>query len=636
MENDQVGTSVSGSGKQELSERQQLLLAKRLRGVTGKPTVEHVEVRPPGSAVLLSAEQRRVWLHASQHPDSAIYNEPITIQKIGSFNLQILNASLDEVVRRHESWRTSFNDEGKGTVHTPFHVPHSIHRRKQPHGRRSGRGGAPPLLPPRHRNHSDYSAIPLFRARVVRVSETDHRLYLTLHHIIFDGVSLATILLPELVAIYQAYEQGKPSPLPEPKIQYADYSLWRERQLALPQVQTHLEYWLRQLGGDLPILRLPSDRPRPAMPTNRGSMEKFRISEHTTTQLRAFSRTQGVTMYMVLLAAYKVLLFRYSGQDDLIVGTALDARRHPDLKDVMGYFLDTVAIRTKPSDELPFFAYLLQTRDAVLDAFTASEVPFDRVVHELRPKRDSSHHPVFQAFFSMRPLMGEPAQGWKLNHLDIAVEAAKFDLYFEFGEQVEDIEGRILYSTDLFEAASIKRMQEHFLILLKSICDDPEKSLSQLSILSAQERKTLLGIDGLERNEQCVSAAYSAGTVCRTSAQKSNSDRPCLARHAGKLRRVRFTVDCHRSFLAPNACGSWGHRSDRFGTLHRFVSLTPCRTKTWRCLSATRYLDVAGAFRAMHRSCKAFCCADPKFSATSTWGHSCSQVACGRCAKHLI
>ena len=500
MENDQIRAASVDPGRQALSEKQRLLLARRLRGLDGK-SASAIDVRPPGSSVVLSAEQKRIWLHASQQPDSAIYNEPITIQKSGAFSLEVLNASMDEIVRRHESWRTTFDVEGKGTLHPPFHVkiPFSDVSSFPPDAREEE---ALLIATAEAQQPLRLAEVPLFRVHVVRIDANDHRIYLTLHHIIFDGISLANILLPELASTYEAQETGSSSPLPEPKIQYPDYALWRERQLSSPTIQAHLAYWLKHLDGDLPVLRLPTDRPRPAKPSHRGSMERFTVPQSLTTDLRGYCRLHSVTMYMAVLAAYKVLLFRYSGQEDIIVGSAIDARRHPALKDVMGYFLDTVAIRTKPLGHLAFADYLLQTRESVLDALTASDVPFDRVVHELRPKRDSSHHPIFQAFFSMRPLMAVEPAGWKLRHLDVAVEAAKFDLYLELGEQPNEIEGRFLYNKDIFDAATVTRMKEHLLRLLRDICDSPEKSLSELAILGDKERATLLGADGCNSTER--------------------------------------------------------------------------------------------------------------------------------------
>ena len=501
MENDMIPGSPAGTSKRELTDKQRLLLAQRMRGAGRTAIVDKIEPRPPGSPTPLSAEQRRVWLHASQQSDSAIYNEPITIQKLGSFNLEVLSASLDEIVRRHEAWRTSFDANGIGVVHPPLHVPLPFtdvsglpsSSREEEAIRIATADAQQPL---------SLAKAPLFRARVVRVDDGDHRLYLTLHHIIFDGVSLAAILLPELAAIYEAFEQGLPSPLSEPTIQYADYAVWRERQLAAPTLKKHLDYWLKQLGGELPVLRLPTDRVRPAMPSHRGSMERFTVPPELTNALRTLCRARGVTLYMVLLAAYKVLLFRYSGQEDVIVGSAIDGRRHPDLKQVIGYFLDTVSIRTKPTDTTLFSDYLKEVRDTVLDAFAAADVPFDRVVHELRPKRDSSHHPIFQAFFSMRPLMGALPDGWKLNHVDVAAGAVKFDIYLEFGEQANDIEGRILYSADLFDASSVRRMEEHYLVLLQSICEAPDAPLRYINLLGEEERAALLGASGWNATEQ--------------------------------------------------------------------------------------------------------------------------------------
>ncbi len=237
-----------------------------------------------------------------------------------------------------------------------------------------------------------------------------------------------------------------------------------------PEVKQHLAYWIEQLSGELPVLRLPEDRPRPAITSHRGSMECFEIPTELVENLRRLSQVQGVTLYMTLLAAFKVLLFRYSGQNDLIVGSATDGRRRPELEGVMGYFVDTFAMRTRPVAGLRFSDFLTQTRDSVLGGLAAADVPFDRVVHEVNPKRDTSHHPIFQAFFSIRPPMPPFSEGWNLTQMDVTVGATKFVLHLELCERPDYVEARFLYSTDIWDATTIKRMAKHWLVLLQSVC----------------------------------------------------------------------------------------------------------------------------------------------------------------------
>lgn len=493
METDKTTSVPVVPRRDKLSEAQRILLERRLRGNGTSNGNNQIGRRAPGTPVPLSAEQRRIWLHASHQPSLAIYNEPITIHKRGTFSLAVLEASVTEILRRHEAWRTTFTPEGEAVVHDTAHVTlpftdlsHLPETAREAEALKIASATAREPIP--------LDCFPLFRSHVVRISAQEHRWYLTVNHIIFDGISISRVLVPELSAIYAAFEQGRPSPLAEPALQYGDYAVWRAQQLESSAEKQHMRYWLRQLGGELPILELPIDRPRPAMTSHRGSMECFRLPASLREDLYRICRTRGVTLYVLLLAAFKVLLFRYSGQDDIIVGSATDARRRPELAGVMGYFLDTIALRTRPHADLSFSDYLGRTRDVVLEAFDAADVPFDRIVYELRPPRDSSHHPIFQAFFTMRPSLLELPAGWDLTHMDVTVGSSKFDIYLELGERPDHIEGRILYSTDLFDAATIRRMQTHWLVLLESLCHNPEGALGEFAILAPEEHSSLLGL----------------------------------------------------------------------------------------------------------------------------------------------
>jgi len=489
------GYRVELGEMERLSEAKRRLLEQRMHGTALQTEIEHIRPRPAGSTVPLSAEQRRVWLHASQQPELPIYNEPFTIHRHGSFDLGILEASMNEVLRRHEAWRTSCSPEGEEVIH------HTV-RVTLPFVDLSGLPGAEREAEALRIATEDaqkpipLDAVPLFRAQVVRMKADEHRLYLTVHHITFDAISISHIFLPELSAIYASFERGKPSPLPAPALQYGDYALWQEGRVDSPAVRQHLAYWLEQFSGELPVLRLPEDRPRPAIASHRGSMECFEMPAELVENLRRLSHRQGVTLYMTLLAAFKVLLFRYTGQNDLIVGSATDARRRPELETVMGYFVDTFAIRTRPVAELRFSEYLAHTRDAVLGALAAADVPFDRVVHEVNPQRDTSHHPIFQAFFSIRPLMPSFSEGWNLTQMDVTVGTSKFVLHLELCERPDHMEARFLYSTDIWDPSTIRRMASHWLVLLQSICQNPESTIGALSILTAEETTALLGLGG--------------------------------------------------------------------------------------------------------------------------------------------
>lgn len=483
--------------KDGLSEAKRRLLEQRLRGSASGPkrTNDPIRPRPQSASIPLSAEQRRVWLHAAQQPAEPIYNEPCTIHRYGAFDIEVFKRTLLEILRRHEAWRTSFAPDGEEIVHQnlevtlPFDDLSGLPRAEAETEalRLATEDARKPIL---------LDAVPLFRGRIVRMASEKYRIYFTFHHIIFDGVSIARVFMPELMAIYSSFERGEPSPLPDLPLQYGDYAIWRAQHVASPAVTRHLAYWLENLSGELPILQLPEDKLRPTITSYRGAMECFDVPAELMSGLRRLSRMYGVTLYMILLAAFKTLLFRYSGQTDVIVGSATDARRRPELENLMGYFLDTFAIRSHPLPDLSFSEYLLQVRNSVLGGMVAAEIPFDRVVQAINPKRDTSRHPIFQAFFTVRPPMPPLTDGWGLSQTDITVGTSKFDLYLEFGDGPNSIDARFFYNTDIWNASTIQRMAANLLVLLESITHDPEEKLGLLAIATQEENDALLGPGG--------------------------------------------------------------------------------------------------------------------------------------------
>ena len=369
----------------------------------------------------------------------------------GTFSLTVLERTFNEILRRHEIWRTSFEiveDEIVQRVHPELRIRLAFDDLTSlPSSERDGE--ALRMASEDARQQIDLRDAPLFRARVVKLAEDEHRLYIALHHIIFDGVSLSRVFVPELSAIYEAFSRGDCSPLAEPTLQYSDYSIWRQQQLASDRIERQMEYWRRNLSGALPKLELVGDHERPLAPTHRGSMETFTLSLELTAALKAFSRTEGATLYMTLLAAFKAMLFRYTGQEDVLIGGVTDLRRRPELELLIGYFLNTIALRTQPSADLTFRDYLAQVRNSVLGALDASEVPFDRIVRELSAGRELGAHPLFQVMFSMQPLVDAFPKGWDLTQMDVMIGGAKFDLYLELEERPSGVIGRFIYSSDL-------------------------------------------------------------------------------------------------------------------------------------------------------------------------------------------
>jgi amino acid adenylation domain-containing protein len=488
---------MNAQGKIAGAEARRALLERMLSGKAGSPAEaavpEPIRPRDPRRTVPLTAEQSQLWLHAQMAPDMPLYNESITIHRLGRYDHQAMERALSEIVRRHAIWRTAFRDvEGElvQEVAPPMaialpiiDISHLPEPERDPEAVRLATEDA--------REPIALDCAPLFRARVVKLGDEEHRLYLTLHHIIFDGVSIYRTLVPELAALVAAYEQGLPSPLPEPQLQYADYAVWQQERSESPEAARQVETWRTILAEPLPRLEVVGDRPRPAMATHAGSMEVFELSDPLVERLKQLARDEGATLYMVLLAAYKAMLFRYTGDTDIIVGGVTDTRRRPELQPLMGYFLNTMALRSRPEGERPFRAYLAEVKASVIAALGAADVPFDRLVRELGIKRGTGTHPLFNTLFSIEPPVEPFPPGWDLTQMDVVVGAAKYDLYLELDERPEGMAGRFLYSSEMFDPGTVRRMVGHWTRMLVGIARDPATPLAALPLLDEIERKTV-------------------------------------------------------------------------------------------------------------------------------------------------
>ncbi|MBV9932546.1 MAG: amino acid adenylation domain-containing protein [Alphaproteobacteria bacterium] len=473
------------------------LLERMLSGKAGAAAAaavaEPIRPRDPARPVPLTAEQSQLWLHAQMAPDMPLYNESITIHRLGHYDHRAMERALSEIVRRHTIWRTAFHDvEGElvQEVAPPFEIALPIIDISHiPEEQRDAE--AVRLATEDAREPIALDKAPLFRARVVRLGQENHRLYLTLHHIIFDGVSIYRTLVPELAALVDAFEKDAPSPLAEPRLQYADYAVWQRDRANGPEVARQVETWRTILAEPLPRLEVAGDRPRPAMPTHAGSMEVFELDGPLVERLKAIARDEGATLYMVLLAAYKAMLFRYTGDTDIIVGGVTDTRRRPELQPLMGYFLNTMALRSRPEGERPFRAYLAEVKASVIAALGAADVPFDRLVRELGIKRGTGTHPLFNTLFSIEPPVEPFPPGWDLTQMDVVVGAAKYDLYLELDERPDGMAGRFLYSSEMFDPSTIRRMIGHWTRLLEGVAADPATPLAALPMLDEAERNLL-------------------------------------------------------------------------------------------------------------------------------------------------
>jgi surfactin family lipopeptide synthetase A len=456
--------------------------------------------RAPGVAIPLTFAQQQVWLHAQLAPHLPLYNEPFTVHRKGPLEVSDLERSLNEIIRRHEAWRTTFamvDGEPVQVVHPPFKINLRVaDLRNLPESERVA--AAVRLASEDASQPFDLSKLPLARAHLMRLADEDYRLFLNCHHLIFDGVAGYQVFLPELVSLYRAFtSHEKSSPLPELPFQYGDYAVWQRGAANRGVSNPGVEYWKKKLGGALPVLQLPADRSAADAESFRGAMQSFALSRELSDSLRALSRQQGVTLFMTLLAALYALLHRYSGQEDILVGSITAGRSHPGTEKLLGFFLNTVVLRTDLSGGPTFCELLDRTRKTTVEALSNDDVPLDRVLRELHPTRDLSRNPLFRVLLSLEPALSEVEPGWNLTPIDVATGTSKFDLCFVFDDRSEGLSGRLIYSTDLFNAETISRLVECWQTLLHSVVANPDERIAKVSILAERERHKLL----IELNE---------------------------------------------------------------------------------------------------------------------------------------
>jgi hypothetical protein len=328
-------------------------------------------IQPASSEEIpLSCGQQQLWLHSEFAPGAPIYNESLTVRKTGPLDPAVLESCFNEIVRRHAIWRTAFLDSSgkvRQVVLPQLHVPLPLIDLSYL-SLREAVAAAIHLAAEDASRPFDLSRPPLLRARLVRLAEDDHRLYLTFHHLVFDGVSLYRVVLPELEALYRDFSAGRPSSLPELPIQYGDYALWQQRKLANGDYAAQLSYWRRTLDDDAPVLELPIAKPRIAARTWQGGMESFAMPAGLSRAIKQLSASEGATLYMTLLAAFHVLLYRYSGQERITTGGVVSTRNRAELEPLIGFLLNTVVLRSHVDPSLSFRGFLNQIKDSVLGA----------------------------------------------------------------------------------------------------------------------------------------------------------------------------------------------------------------------------------------------------------------------------
>lgn len=462
---------------------------------TDNLAVTAIEPRKQQENLPLSFAQQRLWFLDQLEPNSNAYNIPYRLQIQGSLNISILEKSISEIIQRHEILHTNFiSIDGQPkqviTAKNTFSLP-LVDLQSLPEDQQKLEVEI--IAKQESEKPFNLAENSLFRIKILRLNAASHILLINIHHIIFDGWSFG-VLFDELKVIYTAYYEGVNSPLPQLPIQYADFTLWQRQWLSGEVLESQLNYWKRQLAGDLPILELPTDRPRPRVQTYIGATQSFILSPELTANIKSLCQQEGVTLFMALLTTFKVLLCRYSGQEDVIVGTPIAGRNRREIEGLMGFFVNTLALRTDLTNNPSFRELLGQVRQVCLEAYTHQDVPFEQLVEVLQPERDLSHTPIFQVMFV---LQNAPMGELELPNLNLTVleppkQTAKFDLTLLMEEKNGQLIGAWEYNTDLFDGATIERMIEHFQMLLSGILATPDQNIWQLPLIAEQERHQLL------------------------------------------------------------------------------------------------------------------------------------------------
>ncbi|MFL6199420.1 MAG: amino acid adenylation domain-containing protein [Thermoanaerobaculia bacterium] len=442
----------------------------------------------PAGGIPLSFAQQRLWFLDRLEPESPFYNVPAAVRLRGRLHPAALAAAFQEIVRRHEALRTRFAEEAGRPVQIveddlPFSLPlldlSGLPEREME---------AACLAQAEARRPFDLGRGPLLRLTLLRLGEDEHLLLAVFHHIVSDGWSLG-VFLRETADLYRSFAMGEPSPLPPLPLQYADFALWQRGWLAGEALERQLAWWRRQLEG-VPPLALPTDRPRPAVPAYRGARWPFSLPP----EVGSLARREGATLFMTLLAAFSAVLGRWAGQELMAVGTPIANRTRAGLEPLIGFFVNTLALRADLSGDPTGRELLARCRETSLGAYAHQDVPFEKLVEELRPERDLARAPLFQVLLSLQnaPLPGIDLPGLALAPVEVEPETAKFDLTLSAAEVSEGIAAWLEYDVHLFDRATAARLAGHFATLLGSLAADPGRRLSELPLLPEGERHQLL------------------------------------------------------------------------------------------------------------------------------------------------
>ena len=504
-----------------------------LKTLSVRPATPGDAAVPAGRRAVISFQQLRLWFLNQLHPQTSEYNIGGAVRLRGDLDVSALDRALQEIVRRHDTLRTVFAAiDGEpvqvvtaSSVDGLFvrEVPEDLGGDIEANVRR--------LMRDETRRPFDLARGPLFRASLFRLQPREHLLTLVVHHIVSDGWS-AGVFVRELSALYAAYVTGQPSPLPELPMQYGDFARWQRQWLTGPVLERELAFWARRLAGHPGVIDLPGDRPRPAVQTFRGAVVNKRLSPALSDAIGTLSRQEGATLFMTLLAAFKALLSRYTGQHDILVGSPIANRTRVETEGLIGLFANTLVLRTDLSGDPTFRELLQRVRKVALEAYAHQDLPFEKIVEVVQPPRDMSRSPLVQVMFTLQAFSPRDIElpGLILRPAEVDSEFARMDLTLDVTEDPGGLRLGFEYNTDLFDASTIEAWAGHFETLLTAVTADPTRPVAELPILSDDERRSLL----VDWNNTSIAVPIEAGVHELIARQARHTPDAIAAVHEGE------------------------------------------------------------------------------------------------------
>jgi condensation domain-containing protein len=474
-----------------LSAERKALLEQRLKGAGQHVKERVIPKRPEHDSAPVSFAQLQMWVIDQMTPGNPAYNLPVGYRLTGPLNSKALEDSFNAVIKRHEGLRTTFafrDEEPLQLIHPEFKIKIKVTKLDHLTGEeRENRLQA--LASEESVALFDLSRLPLIRVSMFKLGDAEHVLIINLHHIVADGLSIG-LLLDELDAFYQVFTGGGDPHPPDLAVQYADFALWQRRTLANEAAYAkQIEFWREQLGGRLPVLELPGDLPRPALQSFKGSNVFFRIPAALAQELKSLGAREGCTFFMTMLATFQVLLQRYSGAEEIVVGTPVAARTPGEIEPLIGNFLNMAALRCRLSGDPAFIELLRRSRDTTLDAFSNSDLPFEAMLKHIAFEWDPSRNPIFQVMLQVLSATVPKIGDLKISNFHFDPKIAQFDLSLHLYEEAGAYLGRFEYCVDLFYPKTVERLSSNFEQLLRAVVRDPQQRISQIPILAGAQTK---------------------------------------------------------------------------------------------------------------------------------------------------